>query len=93
MLTRENLDEQALLSLSRKIATLIGLPETTQFCDFHPCKLFDFSTRARCLAPFRVLSVVGGGAAMGEVRGMDLEAQRFLKVSETEWHQRALARG
>ena len=91
LLTRSNVDEDALMTLSRKIATLVGLPETTQFCDFHPAKLFDFSTRARCLAPFRVLSTVSGGAASGEVRGLDLEAQSFLRASETAWYERALS--
>ena len=51
LLTRANLDETHLMTLARKIATVVGLPESTSFAPFHPAKLFDFSTRARCLAP------------------------------------------
>ncbi|KOO23667.1 mical-like protein [Chrysochromulina tobinii] len=55
LLTPSNLDESRLLELGRRVATLVGLPETTQFAPHHPAKLFDYSTRARCLCPFRVL--------------------------------------
>jgi len=56
LLQRQNLDEAALLALARKIASACGLPEATPFCDFHPAKLFDFSTRARCVTPYRILA-------------------------------------
>ena len=79
--SQENLDEAALMKLSRSVANIIGLPESTAFTSFHPAKLFDFSTRARCLAPFRILATKGGGATKGEVVGLDLEAQPFLKDS------------
>ena len=91
LLTKANLDEAALMTLSRSVATIIGLPESTEFTSFHPAKLFDFSTRARCLAPFRILGVRSGGATEGQVVGMDLEAQPFLRDSESEWYDRALA--
>ena len=54
LLSRANVDDAKLLTLARTVATHIGLPETTQFAQPHPAKLFDFSTRARCLAPFKV---------------------------------------
>ena len=91
LLTKANLDEPKLMTLSRQIATVIGLPESVEFTGFHPAKLFDFSTRARCLAPFRILGVRSGGAQAGQVAGMDLEAQPFLKESESKWYDRALA--
>ena len=67
LLTASNLDEPALLRLSRTIATTLGLPESTAFCGFHAAKLFDFSSRARCLSAFRTLGVRGGGAVAGAV--------------------------
>ena len=67
LLTAANLDEPQLMKLARLIATTVGLPETTVFASFHPAKLFDFSTRARCLCGFRVLAVRSGGATGGEV--------------------------
>ena len=105
LLTKANLDEPKLLELSRKIATLVGLPESTQFASFHPAKLFDFSTRARCVSAFRVLSVstAGGGKAGGEGEGgggsssepsvlaTDLESQPYLCAQETAYMARTLA--
>lgn len=49
-LEASNLDEGKLMEVARKVATCVGLPEHTAFCDFHPVKLFDFSSRARCRA-------------------------------------------
>ena len=70
LLTKTNLDVPALLKLSRRIATVIGLPETTQFCDFHPAKLFDFSTRARCLAGFHVHRATSRSPPIRTAHGM-----------------------
>ena len=55
LLARENVDDAALLSLARTVATAVGLPESTQFASPHPAKLFDFSTRARCVATCEVV--------------------------------------
>lgn len=85
LLTKQNLDVEALMVLARKIATCIGLPEHTQFCDFHPAKLFDFSTRARCLAGFRVLAVQRDGT----VTGSGLETHPYLREAETKYCERA----
>ena len=90
ILSRANLDEAALLKLGRLIATALELPASTEFCDYHPAKLFDFSTRARCLAGFRVLGVEGGGANVGKVKSADLEAQELLSRAETAWHKRSV---
>ena len=67
-----------------QIANIIGLPETTAFTEFHPYKLFDFSTRARCAAPFRVLGVSPGGSKAGEVLAVDLEAHDYLSAEESK---------
>lgn len=90
LLTKSNLDEPALMSLAREIATIIGLPETTQFTDFHPAKLFDFSSRARCVAPFRVLGVKSGGAQAGSIVACDLEAHPYLCTQEGNFMERQL---
>ena len=90
ILSRANLDEAALLKLGRLIATALELPASTEFCEYHPAKLFDFSTRARCLAGFRVLGVEGGGANVGKVKSADLEAQELLSRAETAWHKRSV---
>jgi len=90
LLTRDNLDEAALMVLARKVADIVGLPSTTQFTSFHPAKLFDFSTRARCLNGFGVLGVVDGGAAQGQIISIDLEAQPYLAAEETKYFARAL---
>ena len=66
LLTRENVNDEALLKLARQIATLIGISSATKFCNHHPAKLFDFSTRARCLAPFKVLATATNTAASAQ---------------------------
>ena len=91
LLARENVSDAALLVVARTIASHVGLPETTPFCAHHPAKLFDFSTRARALAPFKVLAVqrdVAGaagaaGAAAERVVALDLAAQPYLAEAET----------
>jgi len=91
LLARENVSDAALLVVARTIATHVGLPETTPFCAHHPAKLFDFSTRARALAPFKVLAVqrdVAGaagaaGAVAERVIALDLAAQPYLAEAET----------
>ena len=91
LLSRANLDEAALLRLGRVVATALELPAHTEYCEHHPCKLFNFSTRARSLAGFRVLGVEGGGANAGQVKSADLEAQELLSLAETAWHVRCSA--
>lgn len=82
LLARENVDDTALLSLARTVADACGLPETTEFASPHPAKLFDFSTRARCLAPFKVLAVSKAGKHE-HVVSFDLAAQPFLSEAES----------
>ena len=57
LLHASNVDIEQLLRLGRNLATFVGIPDSAPFADFHPVKLFDFSSRARCIAPFRVLGV------------------------------------
>lgn len=83
LLTRENVDDAALLKVARTVATLIGVPAATPFCGHHAAKLFDFSTRARCLAPFKVLAL--SKVADKQVVALDLSAQPFLAASESTW--------
>ena len=90
LLTRANLDEAALMGLSREIANIVGLPPSTQFTSFHGAKLFDFSTRARCATPFRVLGLTSGGATQGDVTAVDLEAHPHLCAEESKYFDRAL---
>lgn len=70
------------------------LPATTRFCAFHPVKLFDFSTRARCLTPFRVLGLSGPGAAQPQNSPlcMDLEAVPALSAAQLAWHREETAK-
>ena len=77
--------------LAREIASLIGLPETTAFTDYHPAKLFDFSSRARCATPFRVVGLAAGGAQHGAVVAADLEAHAYLCAEESKYFERAEA--
>ena len=70
------------------------LPATTRFCAFHPVKLFDFSTRARCLTPFRVLGLSGPGTAQPQNSPlcMDLEAVPALSAAQLAWHREETAK-
>jgi len=85
LLTRANVDDQALLQLARSVATLVGVPPATPFCNHHPAKLFDFSSRARCLAPFKVLATKRLGSEGEGVVALDLSAQPFLAELESAW--------
>jgi len=94
LLSRENVDLDALMLLGRTVATCMRLPETTPFCEFHPVKLFDFSTRARCLTPFRVLALSQGSStdAPRTPVCMDLEAVRSLSAAQLAWHREETAK-
>lgn len=84
LLTERNVDMAELLRLARTVASAVGLPRDTPFCEWHPAKLFDFSTRARCLTPFRLLGVRSGGAEAGAVCAADIEAHAFLGEAESK---------
>ena len=100
LLGRDNVNDAALLKLARTIVTHVGLPESTAFAPVHPAKLFDFSTRARCLCPFKILGVKQGveqgaeqgaeAAASERVVAFDLAAQPFLASTESAHLQRAV---
>ena len=63
LLSESNVNLEPLLQAGRELANFIGIPSDAPFADFHPVKLFDFSSRARCIAPFRVLGVHGKDAS------------------------------
>ena len=67
LLERSNVDEEKLLGAARTVATIFGLPAESSFCDFHPVKLFDFSSRAKALCGYKVLGVCTGGSQQGQV--------------------------
>ncbi|KOO24578.1 mical-like protein [Chrysochromulina tobinii] len=94
LLSPANVNLDALLVLGRVVATCCRLPATTRFCAFHPVKLFDFSTRARCLTPFRVLGLSGPGAAQPQNSPlcMDLEAVPALSAAQLAWHREETAK-
>jgi pimeloyl-ACP methyl ester carboxylesterase len=54
-LAKENVDEDRLMEMAREIATEMGLPPSATFYPTNPVQLFDFSRRARCAVPVRVL--------------------------------------
>lgn len=51
----DNVDMEKLHELVRDITQEMGLPATTEFYPTNPIQLFDFSRRARCVEPVRVL--------------------------------------
>lgn len=55
-LAPENVDVEQLHATARAIMSELGLPESVPFYETNPVQLFDFSRRARCLEPVRVLS-------------------------------------
>jgi hypothetical protein len=60
LLAPENVDVDRLREMAREITTEMGLPPTADFYDTNPVQLFDFSRRARCVHPIKVLRCVDG---------------------------------
>ena len=60
----------------RDITQEMGLPPTTEFFETNPVQLFDFSRRARCVDPVRVLS---SDAASGSSTPKVLSPAEFLE--------------
>ncbi len=83
MLRRDNVDMGALLALGRLIADVVGIPKEAPFAEFHPVQLFDFSSRARCVAPFRVLAVDNN---TNLPVCLDLEVSAVLRDAQSRWH-------
>lgn len=73
ILAPENVDVDRLHEMAREITTEMGLPSTTEFYETNPVQLFDFSRRARCVHPVRVLQCAGGEPEI-------LGPQEFLKL-------------
>lgn len=82
LLGSENVDLNALMAVGRELASFVGIPASAPFAEFHPVKLFDFSSRARCLAPFRVLGVNKEGNAPV---CLDLEVCQCLREAQTRY--------
>ena len=70
-LAPDNVDMERLIQMMRDITTEMGLPVSTPFYATNPVQLFDFSRRARCIEPVRVLSSSGGGGVPAVVRPDD----------------------
>jgi len=54
-MANENMDMDKLREMVRDITQEMGLPATTEFYPTNPVQLFDFSRRARCIQPVRLL--------------------------------------
>ena len=54
-LATDNVDMEKLTEMVRDITQEMGLPASTELFETNPVQLFDFSRRARCLDPVRVL--------------------------------------
>mmetsp|Transcript_28351 Transcript_28351/g.34584 ORF Transcript_28351/g.34584 Transcript_28351/m.34584 type:complete len:1012 (+) Transcript_28351:531-3566(+) len=54
-LAADNVDVAQLHAMARVIMSEMGLPDEVHFCESNPVQLFDFSRRARCLDPVRLL--------------------------------------
>jgi 2-polyprenyl-6-methoxyphenol hydroxylase-like FAD-dependent oxidoreductase/fermentation-respiration switch protein FrsA (DUF1100 family) len=59
ILTESNVDSAKLFDLAREIVTEMGLPPAAAFYETNPVQLFDFSRRARCVHPVKVLHARG----------------------------------
>ena len=72
-LAAENIDVKQLHATARAIMTELGLPEDVPFYETNPVQLFDFSRRARCLEPVRVLHATSTSSSV-------LGQEEFLKA-------------
>lgn len=61
-LATDNVDMDKLYEMVRDITQEMGLPASTEFFETNPVQLFDFSRRARCVDPVRVLCASPDGA-------------------------------
>lgn len=59
LLAPENVDADRLREMAREITTEMGLPPNAEFFPTNPVQLFDFSRRARCIHPIKVLRSTG----------------------------------
>jgi len=62
-LASDNVDMEKLEETIRDITQDMGLPATTKFYPTNPIQLFDFSRRARCIEPVRLLRASLSGSA------------------------------
>lgn len=67
-LATDNVDMERLVQMVRDITMEMGLPSSTQFFETNPVQLFDFSRRARCIDPVRVLHSTAAATSGGELK-------------------------
>ena len=67
-LATDNVDMERLHQMVRDITQEMGLPPTTEFFETNPVQLFDFSRRARCVDPVRVLCPADASSGAPEPR-------------------------
>jgi len=77
-LASDNVDMERLTQMVRDITQEMGLPATTDFYPTNPVQLFDFSRRARCIDPVRLLRSSSSGATPTV-----LSPKEFLATSGT----------
>jgi pimeloyl-ACP methyl ester carboxylesterase len=67
-LATDNVDIEKLHVMVRDITQEMGLPLSTEFFETNPIQLFDFSRRARCVEPVRLLRATSDGTAQPHVQ-------------------------
>ena len=89
-LATDNVDMERLHEMVRNITQEMGLPASTELFETNPVQLFDFSRRARCVEPVRLLAHDGArdGAQPGVLAPAD-----FLKGGHRGVHALVLPVG
>ena len=82
LLQPENVDADALRKMARLIATEVGLPEETKFCDVNPVQLFDFSSLAHISESYPSGSIVQAIDKTLTERRIERMRMRTLETSE-----------
>lgn len=92
LLLPANIDVEALRALGLQVARACGVPAESALCAQHGVQLFDFSTRARALCPFRLIAVraARSGETDGRVVALDVEGQSTLAAARSAAHQREM---
>ncbi|KAG8467009.1 hypothetical protein KFE25_000325 [Diacronema lutheri] len=87
LLAPANVDVERLRALGRTVASACGVPADAPLCAQHGVQLFDFSSRARALCPFRLLALDAAGE---RAIALDVEGQPTLATARTSAHEREL---
>jgi hypothetical protein len=88
LLQPANVNIDRLRAIGRAVGSACGVPAESPLCGQHGVQLFDFSTRARALCPFRLLALRERGA---QVLALDIEGQPVLAAARTAKLARELA--